>query len=270
MNAAGTQMDDGVAWCRSSPRGAATGDATDRQVFRAMQTVRLEHKFADAEPHQVQAYAELDSEDGRARALVLVYARRDAVRRCEIFIGARLVAMRLEAGRRSAGAKWSVSMEACTAADRHIGTKHSHYINCPARGEGRRRAFRTDRTGALDWLDYPEPVDGKGSGGYPCNWSPKMETTAAALGMTHECRKVALELVMTETDSENTVRLSGLTICIPDRIWHELPSEPKIPGLFAPLNPFVPGGLWQTLARAARYQECIRERRNAKRDFAAK
>ena len=263
-------MNDAVARGESSPRGTAMGDETNLQVFRAMQTVRFEHKCADAEPCQVQAYADLGSEEGHARALVLLYARRDTAQRCNIFIGARLVAMRLEAGRISAGSKWSVSVEACTTAARHIGAKHSHYINCPVRGEGRRRAFRTDRTGVLEWLDYPEPVDGKGSDGYPCNWSPKMETTAAALGMTHEKRKVALDLVLTETDSGNTVRLSGPTICIPDRIWHERPSEQTIAGLFAPLNPLVRGGLWQTLARALRYQGCIRDRRSAKRDFAAK
>ena len=132
---------------RFSPREAVMGAETDHQVFRAMQTVQFEHKCADAVPHQVQAYAELGSEDGHARALVLLYARRDAVRRGEVFVGARLVAMRLETGRENGGAKWSVSLEARTAGAHHIGERHSHYINCPARGEGIRRAFRTDSTG---------------------------------------------------------------------------------------------------------------------------
>ena len=115
-----------------------------------------------------------------------------------------------------------------------------------------------------------EPVDGKGNGGYPYNWSPKMEATTATLGMNNESRNVSLELVLAEADSGNTVRLRGPSIRIPDRLWNECLSEPKTPGLFASLNPFVRNGLWRMLARAARHQECIRERRCAKRDFAAK
>ena len=244
------------------------GEKAGHRVFRPMQTVRFEHRCADAEPHQVQAYAELSSNDGCARALVLVYVRRDAVHGRELVIGARLVAIRLEAA--SAGTKWLVSLEAHTESGRHMGAKHSHYISCPARGEGRRRPFRTDGTGVLDWIDYAEPVDGKGNGGYPYNWSPKMEATAATLGMNNESRNVSLELVLAEADSGNTVRLRGPSIRIPDRFWNECLSEPKTPGLFASLNPFVRNGLWRMLARAARHQECIRERRCAKRDFAAK
>ena len=68
-----------------------------------------------------------------------------------------------------------------------------------------------------------EPVDGKGNGGYPHNWSPKMEATAATLGMNNESRNVSLELVLAEADSGNTVRLRGPSIRIPDRFWNELP-----------------------------------------------
>ena len=247
------------------PQATESENVAAHQVFRAMQTVRFEHRCADANPHQVQAYAELGSEDERARALVLIYVRRDAERQDEIVIGARLVAMRIESG--SAGAMWSVSLEARTTAGRHIGARQSHYICCPARGEGRRRPFRTDGNGVLEWLDHPEPPDAM-SNRYPCNWSPRMETTAAALGLTGENRSVALDLVLTESDGGSTVRLCGPTILIPDRIWHARP--PKNPDLLASLNPFGRDGLWQTLARAARSRECIRERRCAKRDFAAR
>ena len=238
------------------------------QVFRTGQTVRFEHRCADAEPHQVQAYARLESDDGCAIALVLVYARRDPAPGYEPVIGARLVAMRLEAA--SAGTKWLVSLEAHTDTVRRVGVKHSHYICCPARGERRRRPFRADRTGVLDWLDYAESIDGKGSGRYPCNWSPRMETTAAALGIDGESRNVALVLVLTQSDTANTVRLCGPRFQIPDRFWNERPTEPKIPGLSASLIPFVRNDLWRTLTRAARYRACTRERKCAKRLFAAR
>ena len=129
--------------------GVAAGEQTAHRVYRALETIRFERKCADAEPHQVQAYAELGSEDGRVRALVLAYTRHDAVRRDDIFIGARLVAMRIEAGKDSAGAAFSLRMEARSAAARHVGTEHSHYDSNPARGEAEQRAFRT-APGPLD------------------------------------------------------------------------------------------------------------------------
>ena len=235
-----------------------------------MHTVQFEHKCADAVPRQVQAYAELRSEDGRARALVLLYARRDSIQRYEVFVGARLVAMRLEAGRENGGTKWSVSLEGSTAAAHHVGERHSHYICCPTRGEGVRRAFRTDRSGVLDWLDYAEPFEGNSSGGYPFNWSPRMETTAAALRMSPESPTVALELVLIEMESGYTVRLSGPDVTVPDRIWHEPLPKSTTRSRFASFNPFARGGLLRTLARAARYRECVLERRSAKREFVAK
>ena len=150
----------------------------------------------------------------------------------------------------------------------HIGTSYSHYICCRTRGERRRRPFRTDLTGVLDWLDHPESIHGTWSGGYPRNWSPKMETTAAALGMSRTSRMVVLELVLTETDGAHIVRLSGPEIRIPERIWSEHPS--KVSGRFASLNLFMGWGLWRTLIRATKCRGYIRERKRAKRDFAEK
>ena len=238
------------------------------RVSRAMQTLRFEEECADAGSHEARAYAELGSEDGRARALVLVYARRDAARQGDLLAGVRLVAMRLEAG--IASAKWSVGLEARTAVGHHVGTGHSHYISCPARGEARRQPFRADGNGVLDWLDCVEPVERMGSGGYPRNLSPTMEATAGALGLTDESRTVALDLVLTETGGGRTVRLCGPGILIPDRIWYARPSKSRAPDLLASLNPFVRGGLWRTLARAARTRGCVRERRRAKRAFATR
>ena len=76
----------------------AAAEQSGHRVFRADETIRFERKCADATPHQVQAFAELESEDTRARALVLVYAQHDAVRRDDIFIGIRLIALRIDTG----------------------------------------------------------------------------------------------------------------------------------------------------------------------------
>ena len=102
-----------------------------------MPIVRFDDEYADARPHQVQAYAEIGSEDGRARALVLVYARRDAVHPGKVLVGVRLVAMQLKTGRQNAGANWSTSVVARSSVARHVGAEHSHYISNQALGEGR-------------------------------------------------------------------------------------------------------------------------------------
>ena len=246
------------------------GDESDRRAFRATRTVRFDHACADVEPHQVQAYAELESEDGNSRALVLVYARRDPTRRCTVFVGARLVTMRLEAGIGNAATKWSVDLEAHTTVTRHIAASHSHYICCPTRGEGRRRAFQTDGTGALEWLDYPESDGERRSGRFPRNCSPRMEATAATLGMDRESPYVTLDLLLIKSKGEDTVRLFGPTIRIPDRIWDEPPAIPKPRRLLNSLNPFAPDGLWHVLERATKARKFTRQGRSAKRDFAAK
>ncbi|MDE0225518.1 MAG: hypothetical protein OXP28_10320, partial [Gammaproteobacteria bacterium] len=67
-------------------------------VHEAGTVVEFHRKCADAEPYRVEAYAALHSEGDRARALATIYARRDAVRREEVFLGMRIVALQLQAG----------------------------------------------------------------------------------------------------------------------------------------------------------------------------
>ena len=238
-------------------------------VYVVPETIRFECHCADSEAHRVQAYAQLESEDGRARALVVAYARHDAVRRDDIFIGLRLVALRVQGGEANAGAAWSVKMEARSASGGYVGAEHPAYDANPARGEGERRAFRADASGALDWLDFTEPDDEGDRGIYPHNWSPEMETTVAALRLSDAHRHVALDLVVTATDTGEAVRLPGPMLWVPDRIWHERAPKPKTLGFLAALNPFEEGGVWQTLARGTKYRGCIEGRRAAKRRFAA-
>ena len=108
------------------------------------------------------------------------YARHDAVRREDIFIGLRLVALRVRAGETKAGEAWSIRMEARSATGLYVGAQHTHYDAVLGRDEGERRAFRADAAGTLDWLDFTEPDDEGDRGIYPHNWSPEMKTTAAA------------------------------------------------------------------------------------------
>ena len=198
---------------------------------------------------------------------MLAYARHDAVRRDDIFIGLRLVALRIGAGDGAAHAHWSMRMEARSAGGGYVGAEHAAYDSNPARGEGERRPFRADATGLLEWLDFAEPADEDHRGGYPRNWSPEMEITAVRLGLSDAAREVALDLVFSQLDSDNVIRLRGPTVWVPDRIWHGRAPKPKTLGLLAALNPFEEGGVWQWMRHGAKYGSCIEERRGAKRAF---
>ena len=249
--------------------GSAAGQDSGNRIYRALETIRFERHCANAEAHRVQAYAKLESHGGRARALVLAYARHDAVRRGDVLIGLRLVALRVRAGEETADERWSVRLNARSARGNYVGAEHAHYDSNPARGEGERRVFRADPSGMLDWLDFAELGDDEDHGVYPYNWSPEMETTAAQLELSDAAREVALDLVLTQLESGEAIRLSGPTVWIPDQIWHERPPKPKVLGFFATLNPFQEGGVWQSLARGSKYRGCIQERRAAKWSFEA-
>ena len=233
-----------------------------------MPTERFDNRHADAEPNQVQAWSEIGSEDGRARALVLAYARRDAEHPGGVLAGVQLVAVRLKGGPERAGASWSVRLDARSAAARCLGAEHSHYISSQAPGEGRRRAFRSDGAGVLAWFQGPEPSSGDNRG-YPRNWSPKMETTADALGLTEDDREVSLALVLTEAESRRAVCLSGITIRVPDRIWCERRPRAGFAGWQAKLGLLGRFRVWRALVRSARYRRHAAERSRAIREFSA-
>ena len=233
-----------------------------------MPTERFDDEHADAGRHQVQAWSEIGSRDGRARALVLAYARRDAEHPGRILVGVRLVAVRLEGGRERAGANWTVSLDARSAVARCLGAEHSHYISSQAPGESRRRAFRSDGTGGLAWFQCPEPGSGDNRG-YPCNWSPRMETTTDALGLTEDDREVSLALVLTGVESRSAVHLSGITIRVPDRIWYERRPRAGFTGWLAKLGLLERFSVWRALVRSLRYRRFVAQRGRAMRKFAA-
>ena len=233
-----------------------------------MPTERFDDEHADAGPNWVQAWSEIGSKDGRDRALVLAYARRDAEHRGRILVGAQVVAMRLAGGHERAAANWSVRLDARSVAARCLGAEHSHYISLQAPGESRRRAFRSDATGGLAWFQGPEPGSGD-NGGYPCNWSPRMETTAEALGLTEEDREVSLALVLTEAGTRTAVRLCGISIRVPDRIWYERQPGARFTGWLAKLGLLGRIRVWRALVRSARYRRHAAERSRAIREFSA-
>ena len=260
--ASGAIRNDGPAF----PDGRTAKAAA---VGFASQSVRFEHRCPDPASSQVQGYAEVRSKDERSGALVRVYACRDAMLPGEIVIGIRLVAMRLESGRENGERHWSVSVDARSPATRVAGVEHSHYFYSPVPGEGRRRPFRTDGKGVLEWSDHPIPGAGNRIETYPQNWSPKMESTASALGLTDGSREAGLTLVMSDVESGNTVRFSEIAIRIPDRIWQQRPGRLKMVRVLSKLERIGPPRLWRRLARGARCRACQEAQRSARLAFAA-
>ena len=217
--------------------------------------------------YQVQAWAHIESNDRRAHALVLAYARNHPVRRDDIFIGLRLVALHVDAGQDAADAHWSIRMEAHGARS-YVGPEHDSYDSNPVPGAGERLVFRADGSGVLEWLDSTDPGDEDDRRGYPHNWSPEMETTAAELGLSDSAREVALDLVPTQLEPAEAIRLPGPTLWIPRSDLARAPAEAKTLGLLQAINPFEEGGIWQWFRRGTKYAGCIEERKAAKETFA--
>ena len=248
----------------SSADDAGTETQEDPIVHAPGTEVGFHRKCADAERYRVQAYAVLESSDDRARALAHIHARRDPVRREEIFVGMNLVAMQLEAGPDWSDTPYSIRLNACSSARQIEGPDHTEYDANPEPGLGERRTFRTDAHGSMAWLDFVEPTEPEGRTDRSYNWSPPLETTAGELGIDESDRRVQLGLTLTHGATGAQIRLTGPALWVPDRIWYLTPPEPRRLGFFGMLNPFDEGSVWAALSNASRHGRCIDERRYAK------
>ena len=256
------------------PGGSSADDAmsnaaetTDPIVHQAGAVVEFHRKCANAEPFRVGAYAALRSEDGRARALANFYARRDAVRREEVFVGMQLVALELQAGQEWADASYAIRLEAQANGSRVAGPDHTTYSANPEPGMGEQRAFRTDVHGHMAWLDFIEPTEPEREADRSYNWSPMLETTATELGLNESDRRLLLGLTLTHGETGAEIRLTGPALWVPDRVWNQIPPKPRRLGFFAMMNPLDKGSVWAAVGNAARYRHCVDERRHAKRWF---
>ena len=106
----------GLAACSSvGDARPDTAGPDDPIVHEAGTEIGFQRKCADAEPFRVQAFGAFRSEDGRARALAKLHARRHAVRREEVFVGMQLVAMHVDGAADWADAPFAIRMEAHAA-----------------------------------------------------------------------------------------------------------------------------------------------------------
>ena len=83
--------------------------------------------------------------------------------------------------------------------------------------------------------------------------------------------ETALELTVLVRNHRSGAQfaLHGPMAHVPANIMDGAAPKPRRLGLVQTLNPFQEGGLLQTVRRAAKYRNCIDERRAAKRAFVA-
>lgn len=215
---------------------------------------------ADEEPYRVKAYARMESPDDRARAVAAVLAGYRATGEKTVFIDVRLQRLKLDAGPEWRNAPYTMRLVARGAQAVAQGPESGGYVEDNV-GEMR---FRTDETGAADWITFVEPDDEDEDAQHLHRFGPEMSIDVASLGVQSPRDEFALSLVLQNESGGRTLELAGPGVRVPERIWAMEPPAPRRLGLLDKLNPAQEGGLFDVLGRAWKYRKCIEERRTAK------
>ena len=215
---------------------------------------------ADEEPYRVKAYARMESPDGRARVVAAVLAGYRATGGRTVFIEVRLQRLRLEAGPEWRNTPYTMRLVARGAHAVVQGPESGGYVEDKV-GE---RRFRTDETGAADWITFVEPDDEDEDTQRLHRFGPEMSIDVAGLGVQSPDDEFVLSLVLENETGGRTLELAGPGVRVPERIWAMDPPAPRSLGLLETLNPAQEGGLFDVLGRAWKYRKCIEERRTSK------
>ena len=215
---------------------------------------------ADEEPYRVKAYARMESPDGRARVVAAVLAGYRATQGRTVFIDVRLQRLKLEAGSEWRITPYTMRLVARGARAVVEGPEFTDYVEHRV-GE---RRFRTDESGAADWITFVELDDEDEGAEHFHRFGPEMSFEVAGLGVESPRDEFALSLVLATEAGDRTLELVGPEVRVPERIWAMEPPAPRVLGLLDTLNPAQEGGLFDVLGRAWKYRMCIEERRTAK------
>ena len=216
---------------------------------------------ADEDPYRVKAYARMESQDGRARAVAAVLVGYRATGGKTVHIDVRIQRLKLDAGKEWRNADYTIRIEARSARVVVKGRKVGSYDDDTT---GKER-FSTDEAGTADWITFVEPEDEDEDSGSFYRFGPELDIKARDLGVEGPQDEFDLALMLQNEANGQTLELSGPRVRIPERIWAMNPPTPKILGLVQTLNPSQEGGLFSTLGRAWKYRKCIEERKTAKR-----
>ena len=227
---------------------------------------------ADERPYVVQAYARMESKDGRAAALVHMVTGYTVGTGPATMVWADLVDLDIRAGKGWARVPFSLKIKAQAKgkakAKAVSGTPVKDYHASESHEYPTQRDFVTTASGRARWLEFAEAGDGNPDETFRI--SPFIAVSAAALGVSGPDTPIATALVVTNLKSGKELVLHGPSLRIPKRVWKMKPPKFKAMGLLETLNPVAEGGLWQTLRHGFKYKHCIKERRSAKQRFAAR
>ena len=216
---------------------------------------------ADEEPYRVKAYARMESDDGRGRAVVAVLAGYRATGGKVVHVDVRLQRLRLDAGSEWKSTGYSIRLTARSAHAAMEGRAVGSYVE-DAAGEKR---FGTDTAGNADWMTFVEPEDEDKDSKRFHRFGPELGFEAPELKVKGPLDEFHLALILRNEASGRTLELRGPRVRVPERVWSMNPPAPRALGLLEALNPVQEGGLFSTLGRAWKYRRCIEERRIAKR-----
>lgn len=252
-----------IAGCEKQP--AQSAFELDPIVHPASGHIVFNRMCADENPYSVQAYARMASKDGRARAAVALHAGYRAAGGRTVYIDLKLHRLRLNAGAGWENADFSIRLIGRAGQRTVEGPKVRHYVHDADGREPVRRNFRTDATGAADWITFIEPDDRREDADRFYRMGPQLDFKAQDLQVDSPRQEIELTLVLENEATGETLALQGPRLRVPKRLWTMTPPTPRTLGLAEALNPLQEGGLFNTLGRAWKYRKCIEERRAAKR-----
>lgn len=252
-----------IAGCEKQP--AQFAFELDPIVHPASGRIVFNRMCADENPYSVQAYARMASKDGRARAAVALHAGYRATGGRTVYVDLRLHRLRLNAGAGWENADFSIRLIGRTGQRTVEGPKVGHYVHDADGREPVRRNFRTDATGAADWITFIELDDRREDADRFYRMGPQLDFEAQDLQVDSPRQEIELTLVLENEATGETLALRGPRLRVPERLWAMTPPTPRTLGLAEALNPLQEGGLFNTLGRAWKYRKCIEERRAAKR-----
>ena len=220
---------------------------------------------ADEDPYRVKAYARMESQDGRARAVAAVLAGYRATGGKTVYIDVRIQRLKLDAGKEWRNADYALRLTGRSARRVLKGPMVGSYVGGPHGQNPVYRRLSTDEAGTADWITFVEPEDRAEDSDRFHYFGPELDLKAPDLEVEGPQDEFELALTLRNEASGQTLELPGPRVRVPERIWAMNPPAPQVLGLAKTLNPNQEGGLFSTLGRAWKYRKCIEERKTAKR-----
>ena len=252
-----------ITGCEKQPAHSAFD--LDPVVHPVSGRIVFNRRCADENPYSVQAYARMASEDGRAQAAVAYHAGYRATGGKTVYIDLRLHRLKLNAGAGWENADFSLRLIGRASQRTVQGPTVRHYVHDADGREPVRRNFRTDATGAADWITFIEPDDRREDADRFYRMGPELDFEAQGLQVDNSQQEIELTLALENEANGKILELQGPRLRVPERLWAMTPPTPETLGLAQVLNPLQEGGLFNVLGRAWKYRKCIEERRAAKR-----